>query len=132
MTDHIPNDLSQLSDAEFHSLCPQGEHAPGPEPLSPAAQAVLCAYRDLSWTSDEEDNGKYYKFCHKAGMAAALRAAVGPVVPMDKELRETYLDGYYAEENRQGPNCQIAGLRAVLAKWGKAPLLNIADELEGQ
>jgi len=43
--------------------------------LSPAAQAVLCAYRDLSWTPDEEDNGKYYKFCHKAGMAAALRAA---------------------------------------------------------
>ena len=29
MTDLTPNDL-----------CPQGEHAPGPEPLSPAAQAV--------------------------------------------------------------------------------------------
>jgi hypothetical protein len=25
---------------------------------------------------------------------------------------------------------QAAGLRAVLAKWGKAPLLAIADELE--
>jgi hypothetical protein len=43
MTDHVPNDLSHLSNAEFHSLCPQGEHAPGPEPLSPAAQAVLDA-----------------------------------------------------------------------------------------
>ena len=43
--------------------------------LSPAAQAVLCAYRDLSWTPDEEDNDRYYKFSHKAGMAAALRAA---------------------------------------------------------
>ena len=30
MNDHIPNDLSHLSDAEFNSLCPQGEHAPGP------------------------------------------------------------------------------------------------------
>ena len=30
MTDHIPNDLSHLSNAEFNALCPQGEHAPGP------------------------------------------------------------------------------------------------------
>jgi hypothetical protein len=44
MTDHIPNDLSHLNEAEFNALCPQGEHAPGPEPLSPAAQAVLDAY----------------------------------------------------------------------------------------
>jgi hypothetical protein len=48
--------------------------------LSPA-QAVLCAYRDLSWTPDEEDNGKYFRFSHKAGMAAALRAAADQVVP---------------------------------------------------
>ena len=47
--------------------------------LSPAAQAVLNAYRDESWTPDEEDNGKYYKFCHKAGMAAALRSAADEV-----------------------------------------------------
>jgi hypothetical protein len=39
MTDHIPNDLSHLSEEEFNSLCPQGEHAPGPalaeQPLGP-------------------------------------------------------------------------------------------------
>jgi hypothetical protein len=29
MTDHIPNDLSHLNEAEFNALCPQGEHAPG-------------------------------------------------------------------------------------------------------
>ena len=40
MTDLTPNDLSHLSDEEFNALCPQGYHAPGPEPLSPAAQAV--------------------------------------------------------------------------------------------
>jgi hypothetical protein len=54
--------------------------------LSPAAQAVLNAYRDESWTPDEEDNGKYYKFCHKAGMAAALRAAadhLGYLLPFE-------------------------------------------------
>ena len=43
MTDLTPNDLSHLSDEEFIALCPQGEHAPGPEPLSPAAEAVLDA-----------------------------------------------------------------------------------------
>ena len=43
--------------------------------LSPAAQAVLNAYRDESWTPDKEDNDRYYKFSHKSGMAAALRAA---------------------------------------------------------
>ena len=56
--------------------------------LSPAAQAVLCAYRDLSWTPDEEDNGKYYKFCHKAGMAAAVRAAANQVAPLSTNLRQ--------------------------------------------
>jgi hypothetical protein len=43
MTDLIPNDLSHMSDEDFNALCPQGHHAPGPEPLSPAAQAVLDA-----------------------------------------------------------------------------------------
>ena len=32
MTDLTPNDLSHLSDEEFLALCPQGYHAPGPEP----------------------------------------------------------------------------------------------------
>jgi hypothetical protein len=57
MTDHIPNDLSHLSDAEFHSLCPQGEHAPGPEPLSPAAQAAVKAvdhYETTHWLTPRE------------------------------------------------------------------------------
>ena len=92
--------------------------------LSPAAQAVLDAYFTHADLLNRE-------VTHEEMLAAALRAAVGQVVPMDKELRETYLAGYYAEENRQGFDCQIAGLRAVLAKWGKAPLLDIADELEG-
>jgi hypothetical protein len=61
MTNHLPNDLSHLSDAEFNSLCPQGEHAPGPEPLSPAAQAVLDA--------------TCYDMPNRVLAAAALRAA---------------------------------------------------------
>jgi hypothetical protein len=68
MTDLTPNDLSHLSDEEFNALCPQGEHAPGPEPLSPAAQAVLDAlYMD-------ELNGPE-QLMARAHAAAALRAA---------------------------------------------------------
>jgi hypothetical protein len=48
VTNHEPNDLSHLSEAEFNSLCPQGEHAPGPEPLSPAAHWRHCPMNDLS------------------------------------------------------------------------------------
>lgn len=61
---------------------------------------------------------------------AALAESDGPAVsddrepasvadqPSDKELCETYLAGYYAVKNRQGPAAQAAGLRAVLKKWG--------------
>ena len=45
MTDLSPNDLSHISDEEFNALCPQGYHAPGAKPLSPAAQAVLDSMR---------------------------------------------------------------------------------------
>ena len=71
MTNHVPNDLSQLSNEEFNALCPQGEHAPGPEPLSPAAQAVLDAFRAVPDLRD----------C--PSIAAALRAAADQVVPVD-------------------------------------------------
>ena len=46
-----------------------------------------------------------------------VKRAVGPT---DKELCETYRTAYYAEENRQGPHCMAAGLRAVLARWGQS------------
>ena len=74
MTDLTPNDLSHLSDAKFQSLCPQGEHAPGPEPLSPAAQAVLDAY----WQAP---------LSNKASVAAAIRAVADQVVPEELILR---------------------------------------------
>jgi hypothetical protein len=71
MTDHIPNDLSHLSDEEFNSLCPQGEHAPGPQPLTPAAQAVLDAAFAPWETTDTP----------QSIASAALRAAADQVVP---------------------------------------------------
>jgi hypothetical protein len=49
--------------------------------------------------------------------AALAEQSVGPT---DEELCETYLAAYYAEENRQGPHCMAAGLRAVLARWGQS------------
>jgi hypothetical protein len=63
MTDHVPNDFSHLSEEEFNALCPQGEHAPGPKPLSPAAQAIEDAV-DNAWSNS------------RARAAAALRAVV--------------------------------------------------------
>jgi hypothetical protein len=56
------------------------------------------------------------------GILDRARAALAeqPVGPTDEELCETYLAAYYAEENRQGPHCMAAGLRAVLAKWGQS------------
>lgn len=74
MANIIPNDLSHMSDEDFNALCPQGHHAPGPEPLSPAAQTVLAAY-----------------YCEKPlvgskRIAAALRAAaLYSYCPMDRQ-----------------------------------------------
>ena len=83
MTDHIPNDLSHLNDAEFNALCPQGEHAPGPEPLSPAAQAVLNAAEDAY-----DYNYSEFHRCADRVAAAALRAAVTQVTPLSTNLRQ--------------------------------------------
>ena len=60
-------DLSHLSDEEFIALCPQGEHAPGPEPLSPAAEAVLDAYFTHADLLNREVS-------HEEMLAAAIRA----------------------------------------------------------
>lgn len=38
-------------------------------------------------------------------------------VPTDEELRQVYIEGYYSVMTRQGPVAQVAGLRAVLARW---------------
>jgi hypothetical protein len=77
MTNQLPNDLSHLSEEEFHSLCPQGEHAPGPEPLSPAAQAVL-----------EIINAAPHCGSGRIKAAAALRAAVVQVAPVSTNARQ--------------------------------------------
>lgn len=53
MTDLTPNDLSHLSDEEFNALCPQGEHAPGAEPLGSYAQAVHDAAHEAWITRDD-------------------------------------------------------------------------------
>lgn len=79
--------------------------------LSPAAQAVLNAYRDLSWTPDEKDNGRYYKFSHKAGMAAALRAAADQI-QMKEPFGDTDADaGVFAAHQ-----AIHAGLLAIAAE----------------
>ena len=107
MTDLTPNDLSHLSDEEFLALCPQGEHAPGPEPLSPAAQALL----DLYWeTFNAPLEGAIYR-----PLAAALRA-LAEQLRLELSLGDTDADaGVFAAHH--------AIYAAILA---------IATELEGQ
>ena len=39
--------------------------------------------------------------------------------PSDFELCRVYREAYYAHPIRQGPFAQAAGLRAVLARYGK-------------
>jgi hypothetical protein len=84
MTDHTPNDLSHLSNAEFNALCPQGEHAPGPAPLSPAAQAVLDA------ANNELDHAPWdVSHLAKPTVAAVLRAVADQVTAVSTNLRQT-------------------------------------------
>lgn len=84
MTDHEPNDLSHLSDAEFNSLCPEGEHALGPQPLSPAAQAVLDAYFTHADLLNRE-------VTHEEMLAAVLRALAMRINGAD-DIRQDVLD----------------------------------------
>ena len=118
MTDLSPNDLSHLSDEEFNALCPQGEHAPGPEPLSPAAQAVKDATqalygddmtRRMAWPLD------------LPVVAAALRALADQVVPERLLCTRTAEERTLYHEGRLD-----AAIRF------RAEILAIATELEGQ
>lgn len=106
--DLTPNDLSHLSDEEFNALYPQGEHAPGPEPLSPAAQAVDHAIAARIYLLGEIAPSKQ--------VAAAALRALADQVRLDLPLGDTDADaGVFAAHH--------AIHSAILA---------IATELEGQ
>ena len=109
MTDLSPNDLSHLSDEEFNALCPQGEHAPGPEPLSPAAQAVDHAIAARIYLLGEIAPSKQVA-------AAAIRALADQVVP---------------HPGRYPMNSYMDGVRDAKQDV-RAAILAIATELEGQ
>ena len=85
MTDPTFNDLSNLIFKEFNALSPQGEHAPVPKPLSPAAQAVLDAvsdkYRTFVFIEYDDENPFAVKNPVSKIAAAALRALAEQVVP---------------------------------------------------
>jgi hypothetical protein len=111
---HQINDLSHLNEEEFIALCPQGEHAPGPEPLSPAAQAVMIACNDAVKRLPLNSPPEQFSI---AMIAAALRAAADQVVP--EVTREPHGNGF-----RWGGWAGIQGVRR--------DLLAIATELEAQ
>ena len=103
----LPADLSQLSEEEFLALCPQGEHAPGAEPLSPAAQFVLAACDDAVNKLPLSAPPESFSICL---IATAIRAAAYQVVPNDELAAPVWTE---LEEVR-------------------AALLEIASELEAQ
>ena len=79
MTDS-PIPEGDLTAAESEELLLMCGHAPGPEPLSPAAQAVLDAYhRELPPNYEP------------GGLAAALRAAAN-YCPRDRRILMTIAD----------------------------------------
>ena len=73
---------------------------------------ALCA-EFVEAFKDENTYTQRIELIDRAGAALAEQ----PVGPTDEELCETYRTAYYAEENRQGPHCMAAGLRAVLTRW---------------
>lgn len=85
----------------------------------PVGQSRRCIYNPVQIA---ECGGPCEQIGPEACDCGALwvsQDAEQPVEPTDKELCETYRTAYYAEENRQGPHCMAAGLRAVLARWGQ-------------
>ena len=107
MADLTPNDLSHLSDEEFNALCPQGYHAPGPEPLSPAAKAVLDAATAPTGSFCLENVNE---------IAAAALRALAEQLRLELPLGDTDAD---------------AGVFAAHHAINSA-ILAIATELEGQ
>ena len=103
MTDLTPHDYSYLGHMKWLTSSTQRKHAPGPEPLSPAAQAVLDAALPHQ--------------VHRYAAAAALRAAEHEI---DAPLGITCL-----------PDEQERWYRLGVANF-KRKLLAIATELEGQ
>ena len=99
MTDLTPNDLS-----------PQGEHAPGPEPLSPAAEAIFFAA-----------DGMQPRQYRGRALAAAIRALADQVVPERLLCTRTAEERTLYHEGRLD-----AAIRF------RAEILAIATELEGQ
>ena len=69
-----------MTDPTPNSLSPQGEHAPGPEPLSPAAQAVLDAFL-AEWADCflEQD---------RRCLGAAIRALADQIAPTKQDHEE--------------------------------------------
>ena len=62
---------------------------------TPTTQTVLNAYRDAAWSSDNDNNHRYYKWSHTAGLAAALRTAASMVTEEFTPGQSTWGEGYY-------------------------------------
>lgn len=76
---------------EPDGIVAQGEHAPGPKPLSPAAQAVLDAVSDKyrTFVFIEYDDKNPFALKNPASkIAAALRALADQIAPTEQNYEE--------------------------------------------
>ena len=88
MTDPTPHDSSYLDHMKWLTSSTQREHAPGPEPLSPAAEAVLDAALPHQ--------------VHRYAAAAAIRALADQAIPMiQSPWSSTFVPVLTAMESRE-------------------------------
>lgn len=110
MTNPTFNDLSKLVFEEFIALCPQGEHAPAPEPLSLAVQGVLDAFNREARPEPHHQ---------QEAIAAAIRALADQVVPEQPAIPEGDLtEQTYRWDERSGIRAHILAIATQAAQWG--------------
>ena len=116
LLEYISDINPHLCEDEINNLTNSARAALAEQPVG---QSRRCIYNPVQIA---ECGGPCEQIGPEACDCGALwvsQDAEQPVEPTDKELCETYQTAYYAEENRQGPHCMAAGLRAVLARWGQ-------------
>ena len=74
-----PNDLSHLPDEEFNALCPQGYHAPGPEPTE--AEGIAEWLYERGRLQDLGTKDWYFRASDLLKQLAVVKAAPPPEPP---------------------------------------------------
>ena len=125
MTDLTPNDLSHLSDEEFNALCPQGEHAPGPEPPPTNgpnnSDVTELFYRHMG----EGSEGGFENAIAEVLTRWGHPATPPPEPPSEKEIeqfvesiRMPWIIEHLSRTTDPDPDFDVVIVRAALHRWG--------------